>query len=223
MQRPDTSARYLLKRGVAWVISPLMRRILSQATRDTFDGIKIANIDGDEPLGQRFRRDTIDALALIKSHDPRRYHRIQRQIKYLANSRGFGFGSYNPFQKVCQVDYQRFVDRAGSGEREWHLWQYASIIVREATSGVIHSRRILYVPASRDRIERLRHTEQSRFAKRADTEERQWSESLVGEFDQHYWNKVWASTFWQKFGRMNARRRGAQRKTTDDAVVQNRK
>lgn len=175
-----------------------MRLLMPTVTKGftCFEGIKIRDISrhGTTEKG-RFEEDTIAALSLIKSVDPRRFRRIQREIHGIYKADGSSVATYLRALKICWVR----VDLPKAKEdQEWYLWVYATILIHEATHGAIHSRHVAYNKSLRPRIERLCVTETKRFAKKADTEHRQWSASLVQDFDERAWHPTWNATFWQR-------------------------
>lgn len=174
----------------------IRRWLLSIAEGEIFEGIKIIDVSLHREVDQRFRANTVKALELINSVDPRRFHRIQRQIKYIVNCEGLKWASYDRGLKSCEVDYSRIDD---TSNEQWYLWCYATTLVHEATHGAIYSRYIDYTQKLRPRIERLCHKEEKRFASRFDTSEIKWSEALLGTFDERDWHKSWNSTFLQRF------------------------
>ena len=172
------------------VLAPLQRYLRSATALATIDGIKI--VDSGRKKDPRFYSDTVTALELIKSADPRRYRRLQREVRFITNMEKIeqlGWASYNRSWRSCEVDYRRMnTDRES---RDWSLRAYAATLVHEATHGAIYSRYIAYVPRLRARIEKLCVTEANRFVKRLDTPEVCWSESLACPFDEKDWHSSW--------------------------------
>lgn len=184
------------------IMAAFLRRGMNQSVLESVDGIKIVDTSLRRNIDQRFHVDTVAALQLIKSVDSRRYRRLQREIDFIVNGEGFHFVSYNRPVKMCDVDYNQF---DFSKHPEWYLWWYATALVHEATHGTIHANHIHYTPKLRARIERLCVTEAGRFATRADTADRVWSHTLVGEFDEKKWHKSWYATRWQRIKQLLSR------------------
>lgn len=199
---------YLSMYRTKLIIAPFFRRAMKRYAGESVDGIKIVDMSLRRNVDHRFQVDTVAALQLIKSVDPRRYRRIQGEIEFVVNGEGIRTASYNRPVRMCDIDYGRY---DLTENPEWYLWWYATILVHEATHGAIFSRYIAYIPRLRVRIERLCHLEQKRFAKKADTNERAWSEALVGQFDEEKWHKSWQSTFIQRLVRYIGRLREARR------------
>ncbi len=214
---------YALRFWPLFILNPIGRWVATHFPRTTSDGIEIIDTSLRGKTDERFRVDTVDALQLIKSFDPRRYHRIQREVKRIVNSENWQFASYSRSDKTCEIDYGRVVDRFDPDEREWYLWWYATTLIHESTHGAIYSRRIAYTSRLRARIEHLCHTEEKRFAKRADTAERQWSDALVGLFDESRWHSAWSMTRWRAIKQFLARIKEARESVAKETDGQNKK
>ena len=182
---------YLDRIGPNLVMEPFLRWLLNSVECEFFEGIKIVDFSARRNVIRRFQVDTLAALRLIKSVDPRRFKRLQREVKMIVNSEYSFFAIYNRVGKRCEIDYNRF---DFTKHPEWYLWWYATVLVHEATHGAIHSKYIHYLPRLRARIERLCETEARRFATWADTSERHWSDALVQKFDERRWHNSWYST-----------------------------
>jgi len=173
-----------------------LRWLLRSVEWETHEGIAIVDVSLHRDVDDRFRKNTIAALGLIKALDPRRFHRIQHEIKYIQNGEALRWASYDRSLLICHIDYGRIDD---AGNEEFYLRQYASTLVHEATHGALYSRYIDYTFKLRTRIERLCHLEQKRFASKFDVLDRKWSKELVGEFDQQKYNSNWNATYSQRF------------------------
>jgi hypothetical protein len=191
--------------------APLERWLMNQVILESVDGIKIVDVSQSRKADHRFQADTVAALHLIRSVDPRRFRRIQREIEFIVNCEAVSFASYNRPLRRCEVDYGRL---DATDDPEWYLWGYSAVVVHEATHGVLYSRHIAYTPELRSRIERLCHTEEKRFARRFDTAGTRWSDALVGDFDEQEWHPSWYSTFSQRWSRLITRIREARRDRT---------
>ncbi len=214
MQRP-----LLLREGCYWVshvlryrgrlvTEPLVyRHILERlASRVTFEGIKIIG----PPVGKGesqppFLENTVAALRLIQSADPRRFRRVQREIALVEDTPLLASASYRRLTKYCAVDYARYDADKLRQHSEWYAWVYATVLVHEATHGAVYSRHIQYTPRLRERIERLCCAEARRFATRADREDRQWSEVLAPAFNAEGYRARWRMTRWQGLKQLTMR------------------
>ena len=193
---------YLDRIGPDLIFEPFFRWLFNSAVCEAFDGIKIVDFSARRNVIHRFQVDTLAALRLIKSVDPRRFKRIQRQMPMIVSSEYGSFATYKRIGKRCEIDYNRF---DFTKHPEWYLWWYATVLVHEATHGAIYSRQIHYIPRLRARIERLCETEARRFATRADTNERHWSDALVKKFDEKRWHDSWYATPLQRTKKLLAR------------------
>jgi hypothetical protein len=196
MRRFCYHASYLRRHLFPVITAPLERWLRERCALETIDGIKLCDVSQRAKVDDRFLVDTRAALQLIKSVDPRRYRRVQREIESIVNCEALVFAGYSRTNKICQIDYGRHTE---TGDAEWYTWYYASVLVHEATHGAIYSRQVDYTPALRVRIERLCRKEQKRFATKCDTPERHWSDALVGEFDEKDWHRSWYSPISQRF------------------------
>ena len=204
---------YLLRRWRRFATAAFERWLLNQLALESVEGIKIVDISQRREIDRRFHTDTVAALHLVRSVDPRRFRRLQREIRYIVNNEAIPFASYDPVLKACNVDYGR---HEATDNAEWYMWWYAATLVHEATDGAIFSRYIEYTAKLRSRIERLCHTEERRFATRSDTPERRWSDALVGPFDEQVWHDSWNLTYFQRVRRQWTRFRESRRNAARD-------
>ena len=193
------------------ITAPGERRIFEKNVLEVVDGIRIIDFSERAKVDKRFLVDTVAALHLLKSVDCRRFHRIQREIKYIINWERLGFGSYCRPIRTCYIDYGRFRDHS---DREWNLWYYCATLVHQATQGAIYSRYVDYAPALRCRIERVCRTEARRFVTKCDGPDRQWSQALVGPFDEKVWRGNW--TFVKAWTQIISRIRESRNSLKDD-------
>jgi len=160
----------------------------------TFDGIALVDWDGTP----HFTTVIANALRLIKENDPRRFHYVQRHIRFIVNcARPFGGGAYFNDTKACEFE---FVALRSDDDIQFYTPWYACALVHEATHGRLHSWGIPYTPDNRARIEKLCVTEEQRFAKclvlspRVST----WLQE-THVFDARRWERSWNTTAWKKF------------------------
>jgi hypothetical protein len=160
----------------------------------TFAGIAL--VDWEE--NPHFATVITDALKLIEQSDPRRFHRVQRQIRFIINcTRPFGGGAYFSDTKACEFE---FVTLRSEDELQFNIPWYACASVHEATHGRLHSWGIPYTPDNRARIEKLCVTEEQRFAKCLLVSPRvsAWLQE-THVFDARRWERSWNTTTWKKF------------------------
>ncbi len=148
-----------------------------------------------------FGRVTTEALLLVGVVDPRRYRRIQREIR-LVKDLPFDIGArYIRIDRECQVNFSKFKcdwSDPSSSEYEWYLAQYAATLVHEATHGYLISRGVPYTQTIRAFCERMCVTEERRFAQRLHGKHYNLAEELVEEFDPERWRNSWNRTKWQR-------------------------
>src|SRR5882724_1066725 len=94
----------------------------------------------------------LDALALIKRLDPRRFVRVETNISWVVRSRLPHLADYRRLCKVCAVDIDRL---AIKDDYDRMVKELACTIVHEATHGRLHSLLIPQLRATRARIEKI--------------------------------------------------------------------
>jgi hypothetical protein len=147
-----------------------------------------------------FLRHTIDALALVERTDGRRFKRVLRHIRYVVHQKSHVAGQYDQRLAACVVDFERLNFPQGPAAA---LYVYAALLVHEATHAAIHHRRIPYKGETRERIERLCHTEEARFLRRINPQlGNRWLERAY-DLDAYEaeWNLSWRQrlrTTWKR-------------------------
>ena len=104
-----------------------------------------------------------EALSLIQSNDPLRWHRVRRGISVIINVPVPGGAEYSRFLKTCRIDlryFSRIEDRANA------KLLLACRIVHQATFAHLCARRISVLPGDFARVEELCYLEERRFAKK---------------------------------------------------------
>ena len=159
-----------------------------------FDGIILVDW-ADTP---HFTRIITAALKLIKENDPRRFRRVQRQIRFVVScTRPFGGGAYFSDAKTCEFD---FVVLRSDDDVEFYTPWYACALVHEATHGRLESCGIPYTPENRTRIEKLCVAEEQRFVRRLTLSPRVSAWLQEGHvFNPQRWERSWKTTPWKKF------------------------
>jgi hypothetical protein len=173
---------------MAWLFAGLFKRLLALAQLGSYQGINICSASFNRSNDTEFCEQTIKALRLIEQVDPRRFRRIQDEVKTILNCELLAGGRYRRLGRICEVDFRRY-DFAR--DDQWYLHCYSVMLVHEATHGAIYSRYIVYTRATRARIERICETEARWFAKKLDTPEHRWSDRIVGPFDEREWHPAW--------------------------------
>jgi tetratricopeptide (TPR) repeat protein len=130
---------------------------------DHVDGVAVCDLTISQPSKDRFLDLTRQAMALIKSLDPRRYRRVCRCLRYIANTVLLSRGQYGRTLRICRVDFSRHFNSPYS---QRNVRDYAGVLIHEATHGLLFDRGVPYNRQTRERVERLCHLEAYRFARR---------------------------------------------------------
>jgi hypothetical protein len=180
-----------MRQLVLRLIFRVMKRIYDDGFLQTYDGFRICDTERlDQSQRELFCTCIIEALALVKTHDKRRYRRLQDRLKYVVNSSGRGVGLYIHALQSCEIDFAKY--RYIEGQDLVRL-SLASTLVHEATHGVIIARGIPEGNrATSMREERLCHQEQVRFGRRAAPD------IDFGPFDEAEWHESYDISRWQK-------------------------
>lgn len=128
---------------------------------ETIDGVAICDLTPAQPSKSGFLDLTSQAMALIKSLDARRYRRVCRYLRYIANTPLLSQGQYGRRLKICRVDYAKHFN---SAHRQKNLRDFAGLLIHEATHGLLFEKSIPYDKETWERVERLCHLEAYRFA-----------------------------------------------------------
>ena len=164
--------------------------------KKSIGGIVLVGMGRTDRSNDAFQQVTEDALQLIKTHDPRRFRCLQRELTYIVNGILPTYGKYIRQTRSCEIDFDKYKVRRGMEHYDWYLAYYASVIVHEATHGRLHSLGIPYNKHTRSRIERLCHCEQKRFARHLPPVYDYTT--LISEFNEADWHPSWNTTFRQK-------------------------
>jgi hypothetical protein len=159
--------------------------MVKKSCLDRVDGVAICNMSIEQDHQDGFLNLTRDAMALIKSLDPRRYRRVCRQFDYVVNVPLISGGDYEHKGKICNVDYAKFL---AVPHPPWRTRSYACLLIHEATHGVLAEKGILYDNKNWQRIERLCHLEEYRFALHF---EPGFADDFIGPFDPERWKLYW--------------------------------
>lgn len=157
----------LSDKGILWM---LKRSVVAEV-----DGISLVTFG---PTTQ-FVPIITKALRLIREHDRRRFHRVQRHINWIfdhAHWGGAGWGSYFPRIKACRIDFE-FLSELG--DDVVNAACYAGLIVHEATHGLLAGRRFQGTDCNRERVERICYMEQNRCLLRLNGERPGLGDSLI--------------------------------------------
>jgi hypothetical protein len=167
--------------------------LLRELVQVTYKNIGLADVNRDKSDDGEFLSRTKEVLDLIERVDPRRFRRVQDQIRYIVNVELTSTGEYWRGNKLCPVDFGRLRLLKNP---EWSLHFYAGLIVHEATHGMLYSKGIPYTRDSRERVERLCQLEAKRFMMCARPE---WADQMFGEFNASDWSLSWYGSRWKRW------------------------
>ena len=159
-----------------------------------FDGIGLASLRGH---GDSFTRTVQSSLELIKEHDPRRYARVKQHIAWVVNQVNSALGAqYQPKIRTLFLQFEEVPELSP----DVLIAFYASILIHEATHGVIEARGIQMSETNRLQIERLCTREQNRFAGRLSARDAERYPSALLHFnaDESYWSAEWKKSGGQR-------------------------
>lgn len=129
---------------------------------DEICGIGIADVNCSDPRSSAFRIKTRQALDLIRTHDPRRFLRVQKYIRYIRNTALHCAGKYCS-GNMCELDFGRW---DFSQHPEKTLYGYAAVIVHEATHGYLRAKGFGRTKRNWMQLERICRSEENRFLSR---------------------------------------------------------
>jgi hypothetical protein len=161
-----------------------------------YQGINIYDLRTVKTEQNNFLERTKQALDLVQKYDSRRFRRIQRCCKNIANKELVSGGSYQSVTKTCSIDLSHYHFEQ---HPKWYLHQYASTLVHEATHGLMDANAIPYNKALRLRIERLCNQEERRFLSRIHATALQVADAEPDEeWLERYWNRIGYAELWKE-------------------------
>ncbi len=147
---------------------------------DRYNGFVLADSNHNKNDDNAFIARTKEALNFVNELDPRRYRRIQENIRYIQNIEHYASACYAPGE-VCRIDFGRLDYEE---KEELSLYRYASILVHEATHGYLKKRGIKTTKKRKIQIERICRAEENRFLSYVDSE---WGDKIQIKFDPKHW------------------------------------
>lgn len=169
---------------------PIARWFYNNTLLQTYEGIKICELanssasEKEQHLGY-----LIQAIDLIKTHDPRRFHRIQKRLQYIVNRVCIGSGEYRHELRACIVDLTQFEFEVNE---DHYIVQLACTLIHEATHGEIQAHNIAYGKQNFSRIERICDQEEKRFLARIK------NEASGDKFDKTWYEDYQKLNSWQR-------------------------
>jgi hypothetical protein len=151
----------------------------------------------DYPRNTPFFRETFAAaLQILQQRDPRRHKRVLTHVRRIMNFPvGYSGAGYIQHLKAYATSLQPPTEAA---VRKEAILQ-ASMLVHEATHGLLFARKISYNPRTRERIEQLCSTEEHRFLSHVLTPESLAKVKTVRRYHPELYQKHWSSSPWQLF------------------------
>ena len=151
----------------------------------------------DYPRNTPFLRETFaTALQILQQRDPRRHKRVLRHVRRIMNFPvGYSGAGYIQHLKAYATSLQPPSEAA---VRKEAILQ-ASMLVHEATHGLLYARKIPYSPRTRERIEQLCSTEEHRFLSHVLTPESLAKVKTVRRYHPELYQKRLLSSPWQLF------------------------
>ena len=165
---------------------------LRKSAKERYKGIVLCDLNFNDADDYDFLRRTKEALDLIEARDPRRFRRVQQEVRYITNIELNSCGTYRLSTKCCSVDFGKYPFDKNA---DWYRCCYAGLLVHEATHGSLFAKGFPYNPSNREQIERICHAEAQRFMRRAAPH---WSEALSKGFDLSRWHFAWHASKWQQ-------------------------
>ncbi len=153
----------------------------------------------DYPRNTPYFRETFaTALDVLRQRDPRRYKRVVTHIRRIMNFPiGYSGAGYIRHLKAYATSFRSPPTEAGI--RKAAIWE-ASMLVHEATHGLLYSRRIPFTPRTRERIEQLCSREEHHFLDRVGlTAESLAKVKSIRRYHPELYQKRWSSSPWQLF------------------------
>lgn len=104
-----------------------------------------------------------EALGLIQRTDPRRFRRIEQNIRWVVLAGWKPLGVYLPLGRVCGI---RDFSSAEVKDFSAITYAYAYMLIHESVHGTLDRKQFAYTERNRRQIERICHAEAARFFRR---------------------------------------------------------
>jgi hypothetical protein len=180
----------ILSRVLVW---PYEQWFLRTRSIGEVEGIVLIDYPRNTPF---FRETFATALQILQQRDPRRHKRVLRHVRRIMNFPvGYSGAGYIQHLKAYATSLQPPSEAA---VRKEAILQ-ASMLVHEATHGLLYARKIPYNPRTRERIEQLCSTEEHRFLSHLLTPESLAKVKTVRRYHPELYQKRWSSSWWQLF------------------------
>jgi hypothetical protein len=181
----------ILTRVLVW---PYEQWFLHTRSIGEVEGIVLIDYPRTTPF---FRETFATALQILQQRDPRRHKRVLRHVRRIMNFPvGYSGAGYIQHLKAYATSLQP--PQAEAAVRKEAILQ-ASMLVHEATHGLLYARRIPYSPRTQERIEQLCSTEEHRFLSHVLTPESLAKVKTIRRYHPELYQKRWSSSPWQLF------------------------
>ena len=179
----------ILSRVLVW---PYEQWFLRTRSIGEVEGIVLIDYPRNTPF---FRETFATALQILQQRDPRRHKRVLRHVRRIMNFPvGYSGAGYIQHLKAYATSLQ---PPAEDAVRKEAILQ-ASMLVHEATHGLLYARRIPYSPRTRERIEQLCSTEEHRFLSHVLTPESLAKVKTVRRYHPELYQRRWSLSLWQR-------------------------
>jgi hypothetical protein len=181
----------IITRVLVW---PYEQWFLRTRAVGNVEGIALVDYPRNTPF---FREIFATALQILQQRDPRQHRRVLRYGRSIINFPiGYSGAGYIQHLKAYTTSLQPLPDAA---VRKEAILQ-ASMLVHEATHGLLYARKIPYHPDTRERIEQLCSTEEHRFLSRVLTPESLGKVKTVRRYHPELYQRRWSLSLWRRIG-----------------------
>jgi len=151
----------------------------------------------DYPRNTPYFRETLaTAFDILRQRDPRRHKRVLTHVRRIMNfPMGYSGAGYIQHLKAYATSFQPPPTEAGI--RKEAILQ-ASMLIHEATHGLLYSRKIPYDARTREQIEQLCSTEEHRFLSCILTPESLAKVKTIRRYHPELYRKRWSWSLWQR-------------------------
>jgi hypothetical protein len=115
-----------------------------------------------KPYGLDSFDTVVEALEILRTHDPRRFKLVKKHIRRIVFWDFKGLGFYTPIGRVCGL---RSLCPPTAPNRVV-AYGYAAILIHEATHGFFHRLRVAPTRTNLKRMEKLANREEARFLRK---------------------------------------------------------
>jgi hypothetical protein len=182
----------IITRILVW---PYEQWFLRTRAAGDIEGITLIDYPRNTPY---FRETFATALGILEQRDPRRHKRVVAHVRRIMNFPvGYSGAGYIQHLKAYATSFRP--PQTEAGIRKAAIWE-ASMLVHEATHGLLYARKIPYTPRTRERIEQLCSREEHRFLDRVGlTPESLAKVKSIKRYHPEIYQKRWSSSPWQLF------------------------